>query len=278
VRVVSDPLALRAELDRERSSGRSVGFVPTMGYLHDGHVSLVTPARQNNDVVVVSIFVNPLQFGPNEDFEKYPRDDARDNAICESAGADIIFRPDVSTMYGNGEQFTVDVGRIGTVLEGASRPGHFNGVATVVAKLFNIIGPCRAYFGQKDAQQLAVIRRLVDSFNIPVDVIGRETIREEDGLAMSSRNVYLSDEERRRSVALFQGLMLVKEEFERGITDSPSLVHAAEMHIRKASIEIDYIRIADPETFQELPEAKSGAVIVGAVRVGATRLIDNVTI
>ncbi|MGH9196355.1 MAG: pantoate--beta-alanine ligase, partial [Acidimicrobiia bacterium] len=199
--------ALRKEIAQDRAAGRTIGFVPTMGALHDGHLSLVRRARSENDRVVASIFVNPLQFGPKDDFKKYPRDLRGDSALAESAGADYLFAPEVDEMYPRGQiQTAIEVGEIGDVLEGHFRPGHFGGVATVCVKLFNIVSPDRAYFGCKDAQQLAVVRQVVRELDLPLEIVPCATVREADGVAMSSRNRYLSDEERKAASAIPRGL------------------------------------------------------------------------
>jgi len=258
-------------------TGREVGFVPTMGYLHEGHLSLVRRARSENDVVVVSIFVNPTQFGPNEDYERYPRDEKRDRKLLEEEGVDYLFIPSVSEMYPEDFSTFVEVSGLTEGLCGAKRPGHFRGVATVVTKLLNIVFPTRAYFGEKDYQQLQVIKRLVRDLNIPVEVIGCPIVREEDGLAMSSRNTYLSPEERKSALSLYKGLKLAEELFESG-ERNPEVIkkRVEEFILSHPKVEkIDYVEIVDPENLKPVKEVKEGDVIALAVFVGKTRLIDN---
>ncbi len=257
-------------------TGKEVGFVPTMGYLHEGHLSLIRRARSENDVVVVSIFVNPTQFGPNEDFDRYPRDLRRDEELCKREGVDFIFYPSVEEMYPEGFSTFVEVEKLTENLCGKSRPGHFRGVATVVTKLLNIVHPTRAYFGEKDFQQLQVIKRLVRDLNIPVEIVGCPIVREEDGLAMSSRNVYLNKEERKSALSLYQGLRLAKELFERG-ERNPSVIRkkVKEFILSHPKTKIDYVEIVSPEDLKPVKEVKEGDVIALAVFVGKTRLIDN---
>jgi pantoate--beta-alanine ligase len=253
-------------------------FVATMGALHDGHRSLIKLARSLGDVVVVSIFVNPLQFGPSEDYARYPRPLEDDLEVCEAEGVDAVFVPSVSDLYPPGRQVTIDAGALGSVLEGRSRPGHFNGVLTVVLKLFNIIRPQIAILGQKDAQQLAIIRRMVADLNVPVEVIAAPTMREPDGLAISSRNIYLTPTERPVARSISAAL-------EKAATQSsvPAARAAAYEVLDRAEaepcFELDYASIVDPATFIELPEVHVGpALFVVAARVGNTRLIDNAII
>lgn len=263
---------------RSQVSG-SVGFVPTMGYLHEGHLSLVRRARAENDVVVTSIFVNPTQFGPNEDFEKYPRDPQRDLTLLQQERVDIVFMPPAIEMYPEGFGTTVDVGGVTEVLEGACRPGHFRGVASVVLKLLNIVQPHRAYFGQKDAQQVVVIRKMVRDLNVNVEIVACPTVRETGGLAMSSRNVYLSPDERRAALILFRALSLSERLHRTGERDAGRLRDRLEGLIKREPLaRIDYISIADPETLQELETIEGPALVSLAVRIGETRLIDNVTV
>ena len=257
----------------------SVGLVPTMGFLHEGHLSLVRAARAANECAFVTIFVNPTQFGPNEDLATYPRDVQRDLDLLRGEGVDYVFVPDASEMYPENFSTTVDAGDIALPLEGASRPGHFTGVATVVLKLLNIVQPTRAYFGRKDAQQLAVIRRMVRDLNVPVDVVAMPTVREADGLAMSSRNAYLDPEQRKAAPVLHDALDLAKEMWTRGARDAEQfrnrmkeLIEAEEM------VRIDYVSVADPETLQEVERIRGRALVSMAVRIGRTRLIDNVTL
>jgi pantoate--beta-alanine ligase len=277
---------LRALLDAERAAGRSVGFVPTMGYLHEGHVSLMRAARAATDVVVTSIFVNPLQFAAHEDLDDYPRDLERDCDLAEGAGVDLVFVPSVDEMYpdpvpGGLLATTVSVAGVSDGLEGASRPTHFAGVATVVAKLFSIVGPCRAYFGEKDFQQLAVVRRMVTDLSMPVEVVGCETVREDDGLAMSSRNAYLSPDERAAATVVHRALragaavVLAGERDPAAVRDAMASVVAGE-----PLGELDYaevVRAADlsvPPTID--PAGVDGDLrLLAAVRFRSTRLIDN---
>lgn len=279
MRVIETVSEFRAALDAERAAGRSAGFVPTMGYLHDGHVSLIRAARAGNDVVAVSIFVNPLQFGPTEDLAAYPRDLDRDLALCDAEGVDLVFHPSVAEMYPDDSPIRVTAGRLGAVLCGKTRPGHFDGVATVVAKLFNASGPCRAYFGRKDAQQLVVIRHLVRSLGFPVEVVGCDTVRESDGLAMSSRNVYLSAEERGAAVVLYKALAEASVEIEAGETDGTKI--AALMGERISSeplARLDYAACVDPETLENVRLIHGDVLLTVAAWLGPARLIDNTTV
>jgi pantoate--beta-alanine ligase len=255
-----------------------VGFVPTMGYLHKGHISLVDRARRENSVVVVSIFVNPTQFGPNEDFARYPRDAERDLDMLREAGVDLVFMPQVEEIYPQGFSTYVEVREVTKRLEGEMRPGHFLGVATVVAKLFNIVQPARAYFGQKDAQQVAVIRKMARDLAFPLEIVVGETLREADGLAMSSRNVYLGPEERVAALCLFRALNTARFLWDVGerrggvIREAMQDVVAAEPLAKP-----DYVSVADPVTLEELDDSGTAieALASLAVRIGKTRLIDN---
>lgn len=275
--VVKDRRSFREACEAARSEQKEVGFVPTMGFLHEGHLSLVARAREETAFAAVSIFVNPLQFGPSEDLASYPRDLDRDLELCEKEGADLVFAPDPSEMYPGGRsEVTVDPGPLGTTLEGASRPGHFRGVCTVVAKLFGLAGRCRSYFGEKDAQQLAVIRRMVRDLELPVHVVACPTVREPDGLAMSSRNTLLSAEERRAAPCLYEALAraawLVEGE------ERDAVVLKAEMAKRIGAeplARIDYVAVVDEETFEEVDRLKGPARALVAARIGTTRLIDN---
>lgn len=258
-----------------------VGFVPTMGYLHEGHLSLVRRARAECHHVVVSIFVNPTQFGPSEDYQRYPRDEARDLAMLEAEGVDVAFLPSADEMYPPGFCTWVEVqGPLTERLEGASRPGHFRGVATVVLKLFNLVQPHRAYFGEKDAQQLRVIRRMVADLNLPVEIVPCPTVREPDGLAMSSRNVYLSPEERQQALALSRALELARRLVrEEGLRDAAELRQRLESFLRcSPGVELDYVSVAHPETLAELERIEGPALVLLAARVGPARLIDNALI
>jgi pantoate--beta-alanine ligase len=268
---------LRELLDAGRAGGRTVGFVPTMGYLHDGHASLLRAARHETDTVLLSIFVNPLQFGPSEDLDAYPRDLAGDVAVAEAAGADLVFAPSTREMYPEPVLTTVSVAQVSQPMEGRTRPTHFDGVATVVAKLFGIVGPCRAYFGEKDFQQLAVVRRLVADLSLPVEVIGCPTVREPDGLAMSSRNVYLSPDERAAAPILHQALVAGRRAIEAGERD-PAEVRAVMVDVlgTEPLAELDYAEIVDAATFA-VPDPLVGTLrLLVAARFGGARLIDNV--
>ena len=256
--------------------GGSVGFVPTMGYLHDGHLELVRRARAENITVIASIFVNPSQFGAQEDFSSYPRDTERDLAMLEEENVRLVFMPAIEEMYPQGFSTWVDVEEITERLEGESRPGHFRGVATVVAKLFNIVQPDSAYFGQKDAQQLAVICRMVSDLGLNLDIVAVPTVREPDGLAMSSRNIFLTAEERKAALVLWKALCLARGHWEKGQRDVASLrQEMASLIEHEPFANIDYISIADPETLQEIDVIDRPALVSLAVRIGGTRLIDN---
>jgi pantoate--beta-alanine ligase len=256
-----------------------LGLVPTMGYLHAGHISLVEAARRENDAVAATIFVNPSQFGPSEDFARYPRDLARDLAALEAAGCDLVFAPPAAEMYPPGYATWVDVERVTDRLEGASRPGHFRGVATVVAKLFGVLRPDRAYFGQKDAQQCVVIRRLVEDLNLGIELRLMPTVREADGLALSSRNVYLGAEDRQAALVLSRSLFAARDRFQAGERDAEllrSLIRAAFAAEPRAGLE--YVSVADARDLAELDSVDVPAIVSLAARVGKTRLIDNVTL
>jgi pantoate--beta-alanine ligase len=268
-----------AELSQWRAATpQLVGFVPTMGYLHEGHLSLVRRARSENGSVVVSIFVNPTQFGPHEDFQRYPRDLPRDLGLLETARVDAVFTPTVDEMYPAGASTVVDVEALSGILEGASRPGHLRGVSTVVSKLFHLVQPHRTYFGEKDYQQLQVIRRMVQDLRMLVEVIGCPTIRERDGLAMSSRNVYLSPAERQAAEALPQALFHAERLFRDGVRDASRLQAEVQcLLLKEPLIHIDYVAVVHPHTLQPVTTLSSeGAVICLAVWLGHTRLIDNV--
>ena len=269
-----------AEMKRLRLKlAEPVGFIATMGYLHLGHLALVRQARTDNASVVVSIFVNPTQFGTGEDFDRYPRNLERDLSLLQKEGVDAVFAPATVEIYPPRFSSRVEVNNIARRLEGASRPGHFKGVSTVVAKLFNIIQPTRAYFGQKDAQQAIVIKKMVADLNMNLKVITLPTVREPDGLATSSRNSYLNPRERQAALVLYQSLMLAKKLWQRGEKDAEKLRHEMARLIRKEPLAaIDYVSIADPETLEELEEVKPPALISLAVKIGETRLIDNVVL
>ena len=257
----------------------SLGLVPTMGYLHAGHLSLVEAARRESDRVAASLFVNPTQFGPTEDLSRYPRDLARDTRLLEAAGCDLLFAPRPEEMYPAGLETAVDVGVVAATLEGARRPGHFRGVATVVLKLFGIFQPDRAYFGQKDAQQLAVIKKMVRVLDVPVDVRACPTVREADGLAMSSRNVYLTPEERRVAPVLHRALSAGRDRWAAGERAAEALRKAVRSVLaEEPRIRVDYVSVAEPDTCQELETVAGPALLSLAAFLGKTRLIDNVVI
>lgn len=259
-----------------RKEGLTVGFVPTMGYLHEGHKSLIDKAVKENDRVVVSVFVNPIQFGPTEDLASYPRDLERDAKLCEEAGANLIFHPGKEEMYFDDFSSFVEVQGVSKGLCGKSRPIHFRGVCTVVTKLFNIVKPDRAYFGQKDAQQLAVVKRMVRDLNMDIEIIGCPIIREEDGLAKSSRNTYLSPEERKAAVILSKSLKLGKEAIEKGERDSKKIIDIITNNINTEKLaKIDYVEIVDPLSIENIDKIENSALVAMAVYIGKTRLIDN---
>jgi pantoate--beta-alanine ligase len=277
VREVASSAELRAATDAARQRGAGVGFVPTMGALHAGHRSLLAAARAGNDLVVASVFVNPLQFGPAEDLAAYPRDRAADLAVLEAEGVDLAFLPPDVEMWPAPPDVRLAVGSLAERLEGLVRPGHLDGVATVVAKLLHLVGPSRAYFGQKDAQQLAVVRRMVADLAFPNQIVACPTVREPDGLAVSSRNAYLSPAERRRATALSRALQAGRAVFEAGGRDPAAVEAAARDLLENATgVEPDYVALVDPVTFEPVKRAEPGQVLATAARVGRTRLIDNV--
>ncbi|MDP7525040.1 MAG: pantoate--beta-alanine ligase [Dehalococcoidales bacterium] len=269
-----------AEMKRARSElNGKVGLVPTMGYLHEGHLSLIKQARTENLTVLASIFVNPTQFGPNEDFERYPRDYSHDLTMLEKEKTDLVFMPSVAEMYPPNFNSWVEVDKITARLEGVSRPGHFRGVTTVVAKLFNIVQPNRAYFGQKDAQQTLVIKKMVADLNMNLDVITCPTVREPDGLAMSSRNSYLTSEERQAATIVPQALNLASQLWSEGEKDADKIRQGMTDLIRQQPLAaIDYVSIADTETLEELDQVKPPALVSLAVKIGKPRLLDNVVL
>lgn len=270
---------LREIILEARRCGRSIGFVPTMGFLHEGHLSLLRQARTANDLVVLSIFVNPLQFGAGEDFEEYPRDLERDAALAAGTGCDIIFAPSAREMYPKNYATFVDVERLTGGLCGASRPGHFRGVTTVVSKLFNIVTPDRAYFGQKDAQQATVVRRMARDLNMNLEIEVLPIIREADGLAMSSRNAYLSPAERKAATVLYRSLCLAEKSIAAGEKDAGAIKQLIRSAINQEPLaEIDYIATVDAENLYEIDDIKDRALIALAVRFGKTRLIDNIIV
>lgn len=270
---------VRRAVQAARERGRRVACVPTMGALHAGHLSLLEAARRPDAFVVVTIFVNPTQFGPNEDFAAYPRDEAGDLGKCEAGGADAVFIPTAGEMYAPGAATTVHVSRLTETLCGPWRPGHFDGVATVVCKLLNIVRPDTAYFGQKDAQQLAVIRRMVRDLNLPVEIVGCETVREPDGLALSSRNAYLTPEQRQQATCLYRALCEARARIEAGERSPRVVTEAARAVIEAAGpAGIDYVEVVDPETMQPVERIEPPVLVALAVRIGRTRLIDNMRV
>ncbi len=276
MKVVTTVKEVKKIIWKWKKKGKSIGLVPTMGYLHEGHGSLITAAGKKNDKVVVSIFVNPIQFGPNEDLASYPRDLARDTKFCESLGADLIFHPDPKEMYHENFSTYVDMSVLTEELCGLSRPGHFRGVCTVVSKLFHIVEPDRAYFGQKDAQQLAVIRHMTEDLNMNVKIVGCPIVREEDGLAKSSRNTYLSPEERKAALILSQTIFMGEKMVKDGETDAGKLVEAMKAKIETEPLaRIDYVKAVDGLTMQPIEKLKKPALVAMAVYIGKTRLIDN---
>ncbi|MFP3974663.1 MAG: pantoate--beta-alanine ligase [Dehalococcoidia bacterium] len=263
--------------EARRNLGEPVGFVPTMGYLHEGHLSLVRKARSADQSVVASIFVNPTQFGPGEDFQDYPRDTDRDLALLQREGVDVVFMPEPGEMYPDDFNTWVDVRGVTGVLEGASRPEHFTGVSTVVAKLFNIVEPDRAYFGQKDAQQVVVIKRMVADLNMNLEIVACPTVRELDGLAMSSRNIYLSQQEREAALALWKSLNLAHRLWSEGERDAEKIRQQMRSLIeQERQVGLEYVSIADARLLQEMENVDRPAVVSLAVRVGKARLIDNI--
>ncbi|MEX2100642.1 MAG: pantoate--beta-alanine ligase [Acidimicrobiia bacterium] len=269
----------RAACDAARAAGKTVGFVPTMGYFHEGHRSLMRAARAANDFLVVSLFVNPTQFGPSEDLTKYPRDPEGDSAAAAAEGVDLMFMPSVPEMYPAGARTTVHVDGLTSTLCGASRPTHFDGVTTVVTKLFSIVGPCRAYFGRKDAQQLAVIRRMAIDLDLPVEVVGCPLVREPDGLAMSSRNAYLTSDDREAALVLSRALFLAAEAAARGEREAGALrAVVLDTIARCPDVRLDYAEVVDAVNLEPIDRIESDTLIAVAAFVGQTRLIDNVAI
>ena len=269
---------VKREIRRIKQKGKKIGFVPTMGYLHQGHLSLIKKAGEECDYIVVSIFVNPTQFGPREDYRRYPRDLKRDFSILKKENVNLVFVPGVKEMYPEGFKTWVIVEDFSERLEGKFRPGHFRGVCTVVLKLFNIVEPDRAYFGWKDAQQLIIIKKMVKDLNISVDVIGCPTVREKDGLAASSRNTYLSLEERKKALCLYKSLQKIKEmvEFE-SIKDTDILLREGRKIIeRTKGVELQYLEAVDLKSLNPVKKIKKGVMVVGAIKIGKVRLIDNI--
>ena len=265
---------IRSIVNHWKDKGYSIGFVPTMGYLHDGHAALIDQARKDNDKVIVSIFVNPTQFGENEDLNSYPRDINRDKSLCEAHKADIIFSPTSDEMYHDRKAF-VNIVELSDTLCGISRPIHFKGVCTVITKLFNIIQPTNAYFGEKDAQQLAIIRKMVYDLNFPVNIIGVPIVRESDGLAKSSRNTYLSKEERKVATILYKAIQMGKQTIKHSASADSIINTMTEIINTEPLAKIDYVSVVDANTMQPVHEITSPVLVAIAVYIGSTRLIDN---
>jgi pantoate--beta-alanine ligase len=281
VRTVRTVPELRAALDRERRAGSRIGLVPTMGALHEGHLSLVRHARHDCDVVVVSLFVNPAQFGEGEDLDTYPRDEARDAELAAEAGADLLFAPPVEEVYPEGFDTTVEVGGLTEVLDGDPTrrgPEHFRGVATVVTKLFNMVGPDAAYFGQKDAQQALVIKKLVRDLDFPVEIEVCTTVREPDGLAMSSRNAYLDPADRERALALSRALRAAEDAVAAGERDACAVLTAARAELDAAGVEPEYLELRSADDLSSVERVNGSTLLAVAARVGRARLIDNTTL
>jgi pantoate--beta-alanine ligase len=274
--IIRAPAAMRDRAEALRQAGKRIAVVPTMGYLHEGHLSLIRAARERADVVILTLFVNPTQFAPNEDLSVYPRDEAGDVAKAQAAGADLVFAPEPQAMYPAGHQTTVDVGELTSPLEGASRPGHFRGVTTVVTKLFNITRPHIAFFGQKDFQQLAVIRRMTLDLDLGIEIVGMPIVREADGLALSSRNAYLSAEEHAQALVLSRGLAAAEALFDGGERKAARLSEAAKAIIAQSPLaRIDYVELRDADSLAVIDAIERPAVLAMAVFVGRTRLLDN---
>lgn len=276
MKIVTTIDEVRAQVKEWRAQGLSVGLVPTMGYLHEGHASLIDASHSGNDRTVVSDFVNPMQFGPSEDLESYPRDIEHDAALAEAHGCDLIFHPEPSEMYNKGFSSFVDMTVLTQELCGLSRPVHFRGVCTIVSKLFNIVKPDRAYFGKKDAQQLAVIKHMVDDLNIDIEIVGCPIIRESDGLAKSSRNTYLNADERKAALVLSQAIRLGSDMVKNGEKNCSAVIEAMKKHINDEPLaRIDYVKIVDLATMQQITMLDRPALCAIAVFIGKTRLIDN---
>ena len=276
MQIIDNIAQMRAWNDGERRAGRRIAFVPTMGFLHDGHLALVRSAKARGDRLVVSIFVNPAQFSPGEDFSGYPRDFKRDCELLQAESVDVLFHPAVEEMYPQGGQTHVEVERLSQPLCGALRPGHFRGVATVVTKLFNIVQPHLAVFGEKDYQQLQVIRRLVRDLSMDVEIVGHPIVREPDGLALSSRNAYLTQAERAAAVCLSRALCRAERLFRRGETSAPALARHVLAELEKEPLaRVEYVRVCDTETLDEIQNIDDRALLALAVRIGKARLIDN---
>ena len=276
ISVMSEPKEVRDQVKRWRAEGLSVGLVPTMGYLHEGHQSLIKKSVEQNDKTVVSVFVNPIQFGPGEDLATYPRDMKRDTELCESTGADLIFHPEPSDMYADDFCTFIDMDKVTKNLCGKTRPTHFRGVCTVCGKLFHIVAPDRAYFGQKDAQQLAVIRRMVRDLNFDLEIVGCPIIREEDGLAKSSRNTYLSPDERQAATVLYKALSAGEAQIKAGETDAMVVRETIRSIIDDEPLaEIDYVEVVNFDSIEPVTHIEGNTLVAVAVYIGKTRLIDN---
>ena len=279
MQVVSGIADVRSAIAAFRESGARIGFVPTMGALHEGHLSLVERSNREADVTVMSIFVNPLQFAPTEDLSRYPRPIEEDERLARNAGVDLLFRPDVAGMYGDDRTITVTAGDLGSRWEGTSRPGHFDGVLTVVAKLFNIVTPDVAVFGRKDLQQAALVSALIRDLDMPIDLVVAPIVRESDGLALSSRNRYLSVDDRRRATILSRALKAVRSAHRDGQRDISALEAAGKAVLgQEPEVQLDYLAVVDPSTFVRPPAAEPHHAAIVAARVGTTRLIDNMTL
>jgi len=278
MRLIQNVSEMKALSKSVIDDGKTIGFVPTMGYLHQGHLSLVQKAREENDIVVVSIFVNPTQFGPNEDYNRYPRDLERDLRLLNPFNVDYIFNPSVEEMYPAYYSVYVDETEMSKYLCGARRPGHFRGVCTVVTKLFNIVRPTRAYFGQKDAQQFRILRRMVENLNMDVEMVEMPIVREPDGLAMSSRNVYLSDEERREAPRLYKSLLEAKKLIDSGERDVQKIKDEIQRVLNHPLLKIDYIEVVDEKRLIPVDRIEGDVIVAIAVFFGKARLIDNVII
>jgi pantoate--beta-alanine ligase len=277
VQIIERIEPLRAALGERRRGGKGIALVPTMGALHEGHLALIDRARENAATVVMSLFVNPLQFGPNEDFARYPRDRDRDARLAEARGVDIMFAPQPYELYPEGRAITVEPGALASRWDGASRPGHFTGVLTVVAKLFNIVQPDVAVFGQKDIQQATLIRAMVRDLDFPVRLIVAPTVREQDGVALSSRNAYLSEADRNRARVLSRAIFAMRDSFDAGERATAVLESLGTSVVAaESTVALEYLAVMDPQTLETVPVAAAGNIIAIAARVGTTRLIDNV--
>ncbi len=278
MKIIKNPYEMQKLAEEKRKEGKIIGFVPTMGALHEAHLELIRKARKKSDFVVVSIFVNPIQFGEKEDYKEYPRDEEKDIEKCKNEKVDVVFIPDVQDMYEENFSTYVEVKNLTKTLCGKYRPGHFKGVTTVVAKLFNIVKPHLAFFGWKDAQQLLVVKRMVKDLNFDIEIIGVETVREKDGLALSSRNLYLNEEERKEAPCLYKALLYGKELIEKGERDAKKIKKEIEKFINKNAkrAKIQYVEIASMEDLKPLKKIKGNVIIALAVFFGKARLIDNI--